>query len=270
MSNATLLNTRNAYSAATGPFGRLHYSREANVEFAKWEDTVRCSDDFYRNIDDYRSPRYGWERDASFFATHQVEFPEGGAAMLYREALRDNFKFDDKLARTPRLTVADAPLTPDSIVAGVIDEDKALAGRRKLREILESKLASETLVTRLQAQLADVREYDVRELEASNRKTWHLFVGAAQSAERREYCGEYDSIAGDGEIPTRTQLRDAGMLSGGKGTMLVHISFSVYVDTENVDDPTEEESWARDVDRAAVRYIENELDSNNYEYELSE
>ena len=193
-------------------------------------------------------------------------------AMLYREALRDNLKFDDKLARTPRLTVtvADAPLTPDSIVAGVVDEEKALAGRRKLREILESKLASENLVTSLRAQLADVREYDVRDLESSNRKTWHLFVGAAQSAQRREYCSEYDSIAGDGEIPTREQLRDAGMLGGGKGTMRVDISFTVYVDTENVDDPTEEESWARDVDRAAIRYIENELDSSNYEYELSE
>ena len=274
MFNATLINTRNAHATAAGIFGQVTYSREANVEFAKWEDTIRCSENVYGTIADYRSPNFGWSRtvDASFFISHQLQYPEGAAAMLYREALRDNFKFDDQLARTPRLdvvTVVDAPLTPDSIVAGVIDEDKALAGRRKLREILESKLASETLVTSLRAQLAAVNEYDVRTLSASSEKTWHLFVGAAQSAERREYCGEYDSIAGDGEIPTRTQLRDAGMLSGGSGTMRVSISFTVYVDTDNIDDPTEDSNWSSNVDRAAVRYIEQDLNGEDYEYEVS-
>lgn len=274
MSNATLLSTRNAHSLALAPFAPMTQYRETTVALAQAEDTIRTSPDANSEVATYRSVNYRWAVEGfQAFTAHMLEFPSsGGASNLWREAARDNLLFDDKLARTPKLATAqpvEIPLTPESIEAGNLSEEKALQGRRKLRELIEAKTLAETRVTQLTASLSDAQAYDVRELESTDQKTWHLFVGAAQSAERREYCSEYDSIASDGEIPTRTQLRNAGMLGGGKGTMAVSVSFTLYVDVDDVDDP-EAGNWQSDIDDAAHRFITNELDSNDYDYSVSE
>lgn len=247
-----------------------YQSRAASMIIALQENDQRSAPDAYPgNVAQYRL--MGWELSGgSFFKNHLIEYPvSGGAAHIWDEAIRDNLRFDDarhRAAGTP--APLELELTPESIVAGTLSEDKARDGRRKLRELIEAKNAAE-LALKTQARELEIwknqAKYnegaDVASLDATDTRTWHLFAEAARIAEREEYCSEYDRIAELGGVPTRDQLRDHGLLATA-GRVAVSISFVVYVDVDDIEDPEIDQST---IDDLAIEFIKTDLDSNNWE-----
>jgi hypothetical protein len=133
--------------------------------------------------------------------------------------------------------------------------------RNKLRAIVTARITAER-------ELATAREALARAeapiTDAQDRRIWPVLGQAATEADRQGYCSTYEQIAGAVGMPDRDTLKDLGFAQGKAvpGRVEVYLHYSVWVEVDDIEDFDLSQS---EVDEAARRYIQNDLNSNDWE-----